>query len=435
MDVKLSKFNHYVHIDETLVIWNRLRNSIGYLTPFCNSHLDIDSIPEEKINGLMSHGFVIPSNIDEDLLGDYYHEKKINDSSLSLTILASENCNFRCQYCFDEFHRTNINEIVMWDLISYIKRNIGRYTGLNISWFGGEPLLAKDALYTLSDELIHTCKQVSRPYFASITTNGYLLDYETFKKLLQYKVIHYTITIDGTAETHDANRPLRSGGGTFDRIIQNLRNIRDYVKSQQFKIVLRTNITTDILQKFDEYLTFMQAEFGSDRRFTFLFSPVYDWGGSRINEIREKLIYSMLDVYAILLNKDYQLNMESLIGQLGHNICSYARKNTYTIDTCGNVFLCPQARDNPVGKLSNGKIVLDEYKIAYWYSLSSGFVEECIKCEDYAICKGKSCVNNLWRLSKNGKTPHQLNCGREYSNLDEVLKILYKMNKNILIEL
>lgn len=435
MDVKLSKFNHYTLIDEAIVVWNRLNNSIGYLFPFSNSHLDIDSIPEEKINSLMSHGFVIPSNIDEDLLGNYYHNKIINGSSLSLTILTSENCNFRCRYCFDEFDRTNINEIVIHDLISYVKRVIGHYTGLNISWFGGEPLLAKNALYTLSDKLIHVCKQVSRPYFASITTNGYLLDCETFKKLLQYKVIHYTITIDGTAETHDANRPLRNGRGSFDRIIQNLRDIRDRIKSQQFKIVLRTNITMDILQNFNEYLTFMQEEFGSDRRFTFLFSPVYDWGGSRINEIRDKLIHSMSDVYAILLNKDYQLNMESLIGQLGHNICSYAKKNTYTIDTCGNVFLCPQARDNPVGRLSNGKMVLDEYKIAYWYSLSSNFIEECIKCEDYTMCKGKSCVNNLWHLHKNEITPPQFNCGREYSNLDDVLKILYKMNKKILIEL
>lgn len=439
MELKFSKFNHYTYIDktETLLLYNKLRNTMGYLQPISlrNLPLSIDTVPEKMMGRLRDHGFVVPASIDESIQGDDLHEKIINSSSLHFTILTSESCNFGCQYCFDDFQRSHIKESVIQDLITYAKRNIGQYTEMNVAWFGGEPLLARDSLYTLSEAFIDICRKTSRRYSASITTNGYLLDYETFKRLLRYRVFEYIITIDGTAKTHNASRPLKNGGGTFHKIIENLRCIRDHVKSQQFRIVLRTNITTDVLENLHDYLSFVQEEFGKDNRFTYLFSPVYDWGGNRINAMRGKLIDSMSDVYATLAEGDWQLNMSALQGQLSHAICSYAQKNTYTVNTLGDVFLCPQLQEYPIGKLINGKLEIDEYKAAYWYSLSAKAIEGCKSCTDYSICKGKSCVRNLLFFNKNPMDPAQLNCGREYAYLNDVLKVLYKMNKDSFIEL
>ena len=49
---------------------------------------------------------------------------------------------------------------------------------------------------------------------AQITTNGYLLDVETFKKLLKCNIYSYEITLDGFESDHNKNRPLKNGDPT-----------------------------------------------------------------------------------------------------------------------------------------------------------------------------------------------------------------------------
>lgn len=34
-------------------------------------------------------------------------------------------------------------------------------------------------------------------------------------------------------------------------------------------------------EEIDEYIRFIKEEFGDDKRFTFIFEPIHDWGGER----------------------------------------------------------------------------------------------------------------------------------------------------------
>jgi uncharacterized protein len=62
-------------------------------------------------------------------------------------------------------------------------------------------------------------------YYASIITNGYLLDRKTVELLARVHVCETQITLDGMQKTHDATRHLAGGGGTFDRIVRNLKTL------------------------------------------------------------------------------------------------------------------------------------------------------------------------------------------------------------------
>ena len=77
MELKFSKFNHYTYIDktETLLLYNKLRNTMGYLQPISlrNLPLSIDTVPEKMMGRLRDHGFVVPASIDESIQGDDLH--------------------------------------------------------------------------------------------------------------------------------------------------------------------------------------------------------------------------------------------------------------------------------------------------------------------------------------------------------------------------
>lgn len=95
---------------------------------------------------------------------------------------------------------------------------------LSVDWFGGEPLVGRKSLFELSDKLIALCASGDVDYSATIVTNGYLLDEETCETLRRVKVRHAQVSLDGPPHIHDRMRPLRNGGPTFSRILENLHH-------------------------------------------------------------------------------------------------------------------------------------------------------------------------------------------------------------------
>ena len=56
---------------------------------------------------------------------------------------------------------------------------------LDVSWYGGEPLLATEVIYNLSDRLICLCEKHGIEYNSYMISNGSLLDDETLDHLIQ----------------------------------------------------------------------------------------------------------------------------------------------------------------------------------------------------------------------------------------------------------
>ena len=111
---------------------------------------------------------------------------KIYDKMLSLTIMPTELCNFRCRYCYEKFEKGKMQEDIYKGIVKYLQKNLSSYSGLDISWFGGEPLLALDIIEKMSTDIYELCKLLKKPYMAGMTTNGYLLTPEVVERLLKY---------------------------------------------------------------------------------------------------------------------------------------------------------------------------------------------------------------------------------------------------------
>lgn len=136
-------------------------------------------------------------------------------------------------YCYEEHKKGAMSEAVQQSIIKFVDNNIHEYKALRIEWFGGEPLCEIDIINRLSTAFKEICKKNNKPFYSSMTTNAYLLTPDVFEQMYKNNnVIKYQITIDGLISSHDKQRCLRDGSGTFDQIISNLKYIHNNVKSR-----------------------------------------------------------------------------------------------------------------------------------------------------------------------------------------------------------
>lgn len=316
-----------------------------------------------------------------------------NPSDLTLSISLTEKCNFSCVYCYESGALGLIDEKTQQTIIDFVKHNIHKYSGLNINWFGGEPLLALDVIENLSKEFMQICTFNRRRYSASITTNGYNLTLDVFKKLLKNRIFDYQITIDGTKEIHDAQRPTKDGKPTFDRIVTNIKNIKG-LPQQNFRIVLRSNLTQTIFAHLDEYIDFISEICGDDNRFNLSICYASKWSDNLDEKVTKNFIYnrdSITVLYDRLLEENKKIEIASGLTP-EHGGCAYGKSNRFFIRPNGELHKCSVKFENSkniVGEFLNGSIKLHDN-----YYKKNIKPQKCTRLEDCffaPICKGEVC--------------------------------------------
>src|SRR5580693_1893213 len=95
-----------------------------------------------------------------------------------LIILPTEKCNFRCVYCYEDFKVGRMSEGVQRGIELLLINRAPTLNLLNLSWFGGEPLLARDIVLRLSRHAFSLSKKYGFRLTGGLTTNGYLLNKE-----------------------------------------------------------------------------------------------------------------------------------------------------------------------------------------------------------------------------------------------------------------
>ena len=75
------------------------------------------------------------------------------------------------------------------------------------------------------------CEDRNVKFRMAIQTNGALLTPEFVDRFLPLGLVGAQVSVDGTKEVHDRQRPMRgSGKGTFDLVIENLLAVADKIK-------------------------------------------------------------------------------------------------------------------------------------------------------------------------------------------------------------
>jgi uncharacterized protein len=260
---------------------------------------------------------------------------------------------------------------------------------LRISWFGGEPLLAKDVIFAISDTLSELSALYSVDYKASITTNGYYLDRETLTSLVGIGVLHYQVTLDGPRDVHNLTRVTQTQGETFDRIWSNLLDIRSSV--HPVEVLLRVHYSAQSVRFLGPLVEAIREEFIRDSRFRIHFHAIQRLGGPNDADIgvlsRSEEMLALSEYKEMLFgHPDSQEALSSdFIDTLNSGfICYAARPNSLLIRADGSLGKCTVALNderNTVGRiLDNGKLELDKRRLQPWFQGLKSMDQELLAC-------------------------------------------------------
>lgn len=139
--------------------------------------------------------------------------------------IVGDFCNLRCTYCrdrdFDQGGKHVMSREVLQALISslaHLPEGVQR-----MHWLGGEPTLA--GLDFFREVIRLQQEQVSKKWINTIQTNATLINREwaEFFRINDFKV---GVSVDGTSQTHDADRINLAGRGSYTKVIAGVQVLR-----------------------------------------------------------------------------------------------------------------------------------------------------------------------------------------------------------------
>ena len=435
-----SRFNtRRVVEDKGLILFNTFTGALGIfkasVRPQIEALLIKTGVPKSAdplVEYLLERGFLVPESTDELQQVRYVHGKMHHRTDkMELILLPSEECNFRCTYCYEEFPRGTMEPWVREAVVRWVEQRIRTLAFMKIDWFGGEPLLGFEAIQDIAPKLQAMCREHGVQLIQGITTNAYLLTPDVFTSLISWGLQDFQITIDGPQKIHDTTRILKDGGGgTYDVIIANLRKITTL--PGDCRVSLRINFSPENLAYMDEHLETMKAYFGHDSRFKMRFYPVSKWGGKNDDNLNTCDMSAseharQLEVKALKTGLQSEGRLERVSPGSDFTLCYAARPYNFIVGADGKLMKCTLALDkhdyNIVGTLRpDGRPDVKLDKLVKW--VAPYFEEDatCRKCFFLPVCQGIACP--LERIENNARP-----CPNEKLEIGPTLESIWAMEK------
>lgn len=333
-------------------------------------------------------------------------EKKLH----LILMVVNQACNFDCLYCYeDHTKKQRMGEYEIDILINLINKSHLKEIG--IDYFGGEPLLNADFLINFNQKLIEINKEKNRNFTSSITTNGYLLKIDLFKKLLKSNISNYQITIDGIEEDHNNLRPLKNGKATYSTVFNNLKAISKLSYKFNFTITLRINFNTKTATELKRnlILTELKKNFGNDKRFCIYPHSIDNWKLENIendiyidnkqadeiyNKYEEEIITHGFNPFSII-NYGYS-ESHSCFADKSNSFVVYpaalsVNKRDLALQKCTIALSNPK---NNVGFITETSEITLNQNFHHWVKGTPFKKEECKTCFFVLNCYGSVCPLN-----------------------------------------
>lgn len=365
-----------------------------------NLHNEPGSFLEDLLRG----GFVVPERLDEYKAVLATLRQGIEAKVMQLTLLPAETCNFRCSYCYERLRHITMLPAVRHSIAAFVKKLPDDIHGLHISWYGGEPTLAKETVISAMKELAAVVKDKALRWNADMTTNGYLLCRGDFKEYVRAGIRFFQVTIDGVKEDHDQLRVLPDGRGTFDVIWNNLKHIKTL--EEDFTLRVRVNFHKGNLERMYDFADLFALEFGHDQRFLLAFRPIWKGEFQRqelptCSVMEGMSVQNKLTLY--VLDKIGRLEQIQAVSPVPLPIsrwCSAQRANQFTIGADGALWKCELSAnymEESVGRLCrDGTLKLDNSRLSKWVNPDIyAHDPNCRRCEFLPICQGGCAYNRL----------------------------------------
>ena len=332
----------------------------------------------------------------------------IEQEQISLVIMPTYNCNFRCVYCTERHRLTRgqawLERTMSPTLIDAVFCQMKAYkeqgkTLLGCALYGGEPLLASNI--GIVRNICEHCREIDLPIGGAFS-NGYELEaYLDLIEEFKFGLLH--ITLDGVGATHDRRRPLPGGGSSYERIVENVGRLLE----RGIAVKLRVNVDRQNLDDMGKLIDeFDRRGFIGNPNFMYYFNTVMP--GTDPNPADE---ITDVDVFERLReltgDEDYSLEHEQqysgcrrLIGgifdkrhypQYRASYCD-AMRGRIIVDPSGDIYACHSLVGDE--RLTIGKVdeargrFLFNFDLVKWRTRRVHNLEPCRECPYVMQCGG-----------------------------------------------
>ena len=371
------------------------------------------------VEQLVEHGFLVTDRETERReLRAFFRDVRESSDTLKVTVLTTLQCNFACDYCIQgdhgEYnkHAAKMSMETAARVAEWTESRLDAIapTRFVLTFFGGEPLLNMPVLYFLAERLHAACAARGVEILINIITNGLLLSREMVGRLNPLGLNGIKITLDGDRDAHNRMRPLRGGQGTFDRIINNVRQVADLTR-----IAVGGNFDVDTVDSYPALLDFLASQEFAPRLSKVTFKPVIrektqvakglipltavgtdgkplngacmTSAGTGVSRVCDSC--NFVDEKMAFLREETKKRGFQTADGVHMGPCEIHREHSHTIGTDGSLFACPGFAGEAlqsIGHIDGGRDEFQSQALRNFERLSAW--EECHDCAFIPVCAG-----------------------------------------------
>jgi uncharacterized protein len=366
---------------------------------------------------------------------------------------SGSTCNIDCTYCFflskEALYPNDKSRMSEATLEAYIRQLLEahRTPTVTVAWQGGEPTLMKLDFFKKSVELVEKYRRPEQEVQHTFQTNGILLDDEWCAFFKEHNFL-VGLSVDGPREIHDAYRLDRAKRGTFDKVMNGWRHLRQH--GVEFNILCTVNAANQkhgrAVYRFfrDE----MQAKWVQ-------FIPIVERASEETIGIanqgwseqpgRKRLLYTqsgnlvtdrtvgseqyglfLIDIFEEWVRRDvgkvyvqmFDVTLEAYFGR--HLLCIHAPTCGYgpALEHNGDLYSCdhfvePRYLLGNIHKTPLVQLVASAAQRKFGDDKRDSLTPQCQNCEVRGLCNG-GCPKDRFNLSSDGDPGHNYLCAGLY---------------------
>lgn len=293
----------------------------------------------------------------------------LTPTHLGLIILPTEQCNFRCSYCYEDFKIGKMADSIVFAIKSLISQRMNDLRSFQLSWFGGEPLLAKDIILNISNHAKNECEKHGVNFLkGDVITNGYTLSLTVLKEMISLNQSHFQISLDGFDVVHDTTRKLISGRGTFEKIWNNI--IALHHSNENFSVVLNLHLTPENIFSIEVLIEEIKKTLLPDPRFSIVFKEICNFSDAGCSDMKI-LDSNCANTVISRLKKQLYGEQPTVKNDDEFYICYASSPNSLLIRANGDIGKCTVALNDPrnnIGHINDdGTLTINNAGLLPWF--------------------------------------------------------------------
>lgn len=422
--MKVSNYiKTYPYEEGYLVLFSPLSSTVVLIEEELWERMNNGTLSSEEIDMLAGMGILVEDiEIEKNNVYNLNDKRNAANNTVNIVSVMNLDCNLSCIYCYegDLKGKLYMEENIANLLVDFISRQLSsEKKTLNIDFYGGEPLLSLDLIKYISRKAQSLAKKKGVEYRFTLVTNGTFLTRKTVDELVPLGLMGAKFTLDGPRENHDAFRPFKTGKGSFDVILRNIKDI-----CGKIKVVIGGNFSKTNYHLFPKLLDFLITEgLTPDKISSVKFDPIAkqdnrppgaDFQDSCMSINEPWLFKAFIHLRGEILKRGFNTP------PLSPSSCIIYDNSHVVVNFDGSLYKCPGF----IGKyeLQAGSLAKGVSDYSATYAIDSWRNRQCMDCEYLPLCFG-GC--RYMKFLRDGNMDG-IECRKQY--FDETLEAFIKQD-------